>query len=300
MKSSIERIAIIGAGRLGSAFIKALAGLAQFRVDVIIDKDRKRAEILKKNFSASIISDNIFDLKSVDVIIITVPDDAIQLISNELIQLSKKKKVADFVFHTSGAQTCQVLRGLEEFEIEAGSMHPVQTFSGQERDERKLSQIYFGLEGSAKSVEKMIQIVTALQSKYAIISEADKTSWHLACTMASNYIVALLKPVLDILAKIGFNEEQSGEIIYPLVFNSLENIKKRGLHEALTGPIARGDFGTIEKHIQVLSQDFTEYRELYQELGKIALDIGSNHNLLSAETHEKIRQLLNDKDEDDD
>lgn len=300
MVRSIDHVAIIGAGRLGAALIKALAELSQFRISAIIDNNRIHAEKFSRILHDTVLSDQLTDLAPVDTIFIAAPDDAIQSVADELTQIAKKTKIANFVFHMSGSLPSDVLDNLKRYQIEIGSMHPVQSFSGLEDDERRLKNIYFGLEGTENAIDRMAQFVKILHSHYILIPGEAKPLYHLACTIASNYMVALVKPVIEIFEKMGYPETESKKIFFPLVYNSLENIMERSVNEALTGPIARGDEGTIEKHIQILRKFLPAYEDFYRELGKIALDFESVRSKLSAETTRKIRQLLNDKDENDD
>ena len=300
MINSIERIAVVGAGRLGAALLKALTRLSQYKISAVIDININRAEKYARLLDASIYSSNVSDLEPVDLIFITVPDDTIQHIANDLAVLAQQSKITNFVFHASGALSSEIFDSLRKCKIETGSIHPVQAFSGLNDDDKKLSHIYFGIEGTEGAIEKMIQIVTALNSKFLVIPGEQKKSYHLACTLASNYVVALIKPVVEILKKMGFSENEGKQIIFPLLINSIENIKEGSINEALTGPIVRGDIGTIEKHIQILKNSFPDYENVYKELGKIALDFKSVRDGLPAELSGQIRQLLNDKGEDDD
>ncbi|MFZ5516333.1 MAG: Rossmann-like and DUF2520 domain-containing protein [Candidatus Zhuqueibacterota bacterium] len=300
MMTSTERIAVIGAGRLGAALSKALARLPHFRVSSIIDKDIQRAANCARQVNASHFSDTISELKSVDLIFVAVSDDAIPLVADDLVTLARGTKIAHFVFHTSGALSMDVFNGLRPFDIEIGSLHPIQTFAGRSDEAAKLQHIYFGIEGTEKGIARLIEMVTALNSNYLVIPADEKPLYHAACLFASNYVVALMKPVVAIFNHLGFDEMESQSIVYPLALNTLENMKENGLGAALTGPLSRGDIGTITRHIQLIKKHFPEYEAAYKELGRIALKFKSVQTALPAEVFRQIRQLLSDKDEDDD
>jgi len=300
MMTSTERIAVIGVGRLGAALSQAIARLPQFRISCIIDKDIQRAANCARQVNASHFSDTIYKLQPVDLLFVAVSDDAIPQIANDLVFLAREKKIVNYVFHTSGALSMDVFRGLRQFDIEIGSLHPIQTFTGRSDETTKFQRIYFGIDGTEKGIARLIEIVTSLNSSYLVIPAEERPLYHAACLFASNYVTALMRPVTAIFNRLGFLEWESQAIVTPLVLNTLENMKESGLEAALTGPLTRGDIGTVARHIQFLKEHFPEYEAAYKELGQIALNFTSVQAALPAEVFRQIRHLLSDKDEDDD
>ncbi len=286
-----DTMVIIGAGRLGSALARGLKvrGLV---IAGVIDRDLARAEHLADICSAAIASEILDQVPEADIIVIAVPDDEIEGVVSGLQPHARDRGRWQFVFHTSGALTSDILMPLKISGIAGASFHPLQTFAGNDDDWKKLSNIYVGIEGDAAAVQKAVEISRALGSKAILLPKEFKMHYHLACTMASNYLIALLIPVVEMFRKMGFSESQVIDFLFPLLFTTVANLHENGLERALTGPLVRGDVGTLAKHLQVLAADFPDYRGLYQRMGEILISLPSVRERLSEQKYETIMELL--------
>ena len=289
-----NRVAIIGAGRVGSALAKALNEKG-YRIVAIIDKNLSLAEKIRTQIQVEVCSDRISKLIPVDLIFISVQDDSIGTVVNELKVEFENKNLSWFVFHTSGALTSDIFKPIQRYDISTASFHPIQTFLGEKQDYGKLENIYVGIEGEKKAVLFAKEIVNNLGSKPLLIPKEFKPLYHLACAITSNYLNTLLFVVVDLLKEINYSEKETLETLFPLIFTTLENIKENGLNKALTGPIARGDVGTIEKHLSILSKSFSKYKPLYQELGKVAMNYPALLEKMDNQRYQALEKILNFK-----
>ncbi len=287
-----NRIAIIGAGRVGSALAEALNEKG-YRIVAIIDRDLSLAEKFRTQIQVEICSDSISKLIPVDLIFISVPDDSIGTVVNELKVEFEKKNLSGFVFHTSGALTSDIFKPIQKHGISTASFHPIQTFFGEKRDYRKFENIYVGIEGEKKAILVAKKIVNHLGAKPLLIPKEFKPQYHLACTITSNYLNTLLFVVVDLLKEINYSEKETLETLFPLISTTLENIKENGLNKALTGPIARGDVGTVEKHLSILLKNFSEYISLYQELGKVTMNYPAIKEKMDNQKYQALEKILN-------
>ena len=82
-----------------------------------------------------------------------------------------------------------------------------------------------------------------------LVSGEDKALYHAAACMASNYLVTLMFLVEEIYGRIGLSREEAIRAFWPLVKGTFVNIESKGTIASLTGPIARGDGGTVRKHL---------------------------------------------------
>ncbi len=294
MIRSKDKVAIIGIGRLGTALARALYQ-NQYLIVGLIDQHLSHAKRISNVVKAEICSDHIFDLEDVDIIFICVPDDAIDSVVASLKNEFERRRISKFVFHCSGALTSNVFDLLTKFDIACASVHPIQTFAGQDTDWQKLSNIYWGLEGDLKAIDKASEIIEKLKSHTIIINREFKSLYHLACTMASNYLVSLLVPVVDIFKKMNFSEQQTLTIIHPLLSTTISNLKEQGLQGALTGPISRGDIATIIKHIETLTRNLPHFESMYKLHGKNLLNLPAMRERISIEQYEAIKKLLDDQ-----
>ena len=285
-----EKITLIGAGRLGRAFLRMLIE-HQYSVGAVIDVNDEalnKCNFLPQNIILS------KDFKTIPnettCLLIAVPDDSIEEVAKNIthcVTLTKKCVVA----HTSGTHTSDILAALKSTGISTASLHPVQTFPGKKDDWLRLKDIYFSFEGDDVVFDRLAKLIQSMGSKIIKIEKNFKTLYHISCVIASNYLVALLHMATQLAEKSGVSHDEILKVLNPLINATLENISSQGVTDALTGPIARGDVGTIIRHITALQSEAARLLPCYIELGKIALDIakaGSSHVL----DLEKMEQQL--------
>jgi predicted short-subunit dehydrogenase-like oxidoreductase (DUF2520 family) len=106
------------------------------------------------------------------------------------------------------------------------------------------------------------------------------TRYHAAAAMASNYVVALIDAAAALLGRAGIAESDALAAIVPLVQGSVADVAARGTAAALTGPIRRGDRGTVERHLAALA-DSPDLDALYRVLGRRTLDLARRAHALS-------------------
>lgn len=295
MINPTDEIAIIGLGRLGSALAISLHR-SGFSINGLIDRNHSILKPLVRLVKAEVYSDKIIDLKPVAIIFIAVPDDELNVVVNELQDFIEHTKIPKYVYHTSGAVTSDIFDPIRAVGVAGASFHPIQTFSGKKNDWRKFNDIYIGLEGDASALMKASAIIKRLNSFEIMIPKQYKGIYHLACTFASNYLIALIAVVIELFKKMNFSEQETLNIIYPMLLTTVENLKSNGIEEALTGPISRGDWGTIKKHLKILSDEFPDYQSLYRIHGNTLIELKTVIDKLSVEKLNMIRQLLKGED----
>ncbi|NOZ63273.1 MAG: DUF2520 domain-containing protein [Calditrichaeota bacterium] len=288
----INRISIVGSGRVGFALAKALAE-GGFSILGLFDRDPERLEWAKRQDIAEKYSVKLDDLTSGDAIFICVSDDRIRVVARQLAQMFAEKKLVQFAFHCSGSLSADVLQPLSKYGVKIGSMHPVGTFSGAEDDNKKLRGIFWAVEGDELALSAAKSLIRRLQGEFIVLPKSAKPLHHLACTFASNYVNFLLSIVVELYRELGVDEESAQKLIMPLVKTTIENIGKRGLQESLTGPAARGDLGTIEKHLKILSEQFPEFEIIYKKLGGRIFEYPSVMNRLEKNVIQRMKELFN-------
>jgi predicted short-subunit dehydrogenase-like oxidoreductase (DUF2520 family) len=291
MTQNRPKVAIIGCGRLGSALAIAMHH-KKYRIAELIDKRFLSAKRLAGMVNAETYSDKIQDLKAAEIVFIAVPDDAIVPVVSELATWLVATNEMKFLYHTSGTLTSAVFDSLRNYQIAVASVHPIQTFPGSVDDWKRFENCYFGIEGDKTAIELFDTIFKKLGSKSITIPREFKSHYHLACTIASNFLVALMTPVTALFQKGNFSEQQVFEILSPLITTTLANLKNDGSEAALSGPILRGDTSTIERHLQILSKELPSYVSLYQFMAKILLEFNTVKENLTKEQYESLTQLL--------
>jgi len=266
--SQKEILGFIGAGRVGSA-LSRLFRLHGFDISSIIDRDIAKAQDCQKECGAWTNSNNIEEIDSkATIIFIAVPDYAVEKVGLALAGITDFNSDA-VVVHTSGVLSSDVLLPLKKKKILTCSFHPC--FSFTENSKGNLENIPIALEGDSNGCSRLEKLTRAIGAEPFLISKHDKLLYHTGCTIASNYLVALMTIVQEILAQM--KQSKDIEIVLPMVHATLDNIERAGVDHALTGPILRGDVKTIEKHLEALKELGPELTSAYIALGQITLTI---------------------------
>lgn len=263
-------VAIIGAGRAGRALALALTRAA---VPVIVCARRKSS--LPADITCSL-EPWTPALERADIILVAVPDDAIEDVAQRL----KEASIASAaVLHCSGLRDRSALAVLEGRTAGLGSFHPLQTLAGDTDAAERLKAAYAVLEGDAGAVTAGRRLASLLGMEALEIKAANKPLYHAAAVIVSNYTVALSALAERLALAAGIPPDAAGRIFLPLLEGTWRNLEMRGTTDALTGPIVRGDAGTVRAHLEALDG---EARRLYAVMGLEALRVARTGGLPEA------------------
>ena len=265
------KIGFIGAGKAGVTLGKyfSLHGIEiTGYYSRHIQSAREAAE-----FTAADIYERASDLLAdSDVLFLTVPDDAIAGCYRELCR-SVGSIQGKIFCHASGAMTAEAAFP----EIEAAgaygySVHPLFAISDRFSAYSQLADVFFTLEGSAGRRDFMLEWLTAAGLTVQSIEAACKARYHAAAAIVSNQVVALFEEGRRMLEECGFQPEAAQKALKPLFLGNAAQVAEKGAVRALTGPVQRGDTGTLAKHLAVFkdSRDRLLYLLLSRELVKLA------------------------------
>jgi predicted short-subunit dehydrogenase-like oxidoreductase (DUF2520 family) len=280
---------IIGLGMVGTA-IGHLLREAGHQITTISDKSPAALKKAKPYTGGKIFRTLQEALNNADCILITTPDDAISSACRQIAHSSVIK--GKFVFHMSGAGGLDLLDTAKNAGAYVASIHPLQSFSSVDNAISNIPKSYFGITADKKAKTRAKKIVLDLGGIPLFISDKQKPLYHAAACFSSNYLVSLMNTVETIYQVIGIGEKEAKKAYLPLVYGSLKNIEKSGCVHALTGPIARGDFSTIKKHIKAINNTLPQYSLLYSSLGEITVKMAKQKGGLNARQAKIIDELL--------
>jgi predicted short-subunit dehydrogenase-like oxidoreductase (DUF2520 family) len=286
------KAAIIGTGRLGTSLGNALAR-AGVEIAGLADTDLKAARRAKKIIGAGRpTSDAAAAAREADVIFIAVPDDALSAVVDRLAAdgFAGRGKT---IFHTSGAESAARLAPLARRGAATGSFHPAQAFSRPATPAAHFRGVVFGLEGAPRAVRTGKILARRLGGHPLVLSPEQKTLYHAACVLASNLFVPLFDLAVQTMAAAGVPTPQAKRALLPLIEGTLRNVKHFNAAEALTGPLARLDFGTIERQLKALRR-VPQAREAYRTIGGAALELLKKRGA-AASSIKRLRALLEEK-----
>jgi predicted short-subunit dehydrogenase-like oxidoreductase (DUF2520 family) len=226
-----------------------------------------------------------------DCIIITTSDDAIASVCYEICQrgvIVPGKKV----IHMSGAGGLDLLSPAAKAGAHVASIHPLQSFASIEGAINSIPGSTFGITADSEIRDWAEQMVHDLRGNPFTIADEDKPLYHVAACLASNYLTTLIHNVEGIYQSLGMTPAEALQAFWPLVRGTMQNIENNGTVQALTGPISRGDAGTVARHLAALRESFPTLLPLYCTLGKETISLGMKKKTLNPDKAEIIKKLL--------
>jgi predicted short-subunit dehydrogenase-like oxidoreductase (DUF2520 family) len=305
-KNQRPTVAIIGVGRVGHAFANALQS-AGYPIAALVFRNASRARKSRKQFPQANFPDTVFlgseqldRLPATDVLLITTPDDVIAETAQKVADLLKggrpngKRRA---VMHTSGALSSEVLSPLASAGFSVASIHPLVAIDPAD-GVAALRGGFYCIEGQKRAVSFAKSIALDLGGTPILIKSEQKALYHLAALMASPHLVALFDLALELMVMSGVEWEDARKMLLPLVESTVKNLHARPPSAALTGTFARGDIGTVERHLKALSKktprEASGALEVYKLLGSRSLQL-AKVNGLDPKKVKQIAKLLKGK-----
>lgn len=288
------RVGIIGAGRVGCAIAIALKEKG-YIISGVYSKSADSANYLNNMLDLTLSNELIETVINSEAIFITTSDKAIRDIADQITcQVGKFDISCKTFFHCSGALNSEEMNVLSQIGASVGSLHPIQTFADKENGWKGLNDICFGFEGSDEAKTYAEEIVKALNSRMLIINKDGKVLYHAAACILSNYMVTLSFMAEGLFEKIGLNSEIGLKAFMPLMEKTLDNIKENGSLNALTGPVSRGDYAVVERHLKELDEKSPDLSYAYKILGIKTVEAAFKKGSLDNEGIRKLNQLFKD------
>lgn len=253
---------VLGAGRLGSALAAALTAAGIGRVEVG-SRRPEQARALAAALGIEATSPAAM-VERCDIIFLTVPDAAITQAARDL-----PWRAGQAVVHCSGALGLDALGAAAARSAVTGCLHPLQTFpaGGSPAQAPALFRgIVCGIESNDTSLGARLEAITAgLGARPIRLEGVDRALYHAAAVLVSNDVVALAAAATRTWTQAGLPASAAREALAPLLLAAAGNVGRLPLVEALTGPVARGDVATVERHLRAL-EVAPELREIYRRL----------------------------------
>ena len=259
------RFNLIGAGRLGKqwGYVLLQNGLGQLQG--VYNQRLQSAESVVQQLGMGQAVTSLNTLPPAEITFITVPDDCIVEITNALLS-AKVLSAGNVVVHCSGVLSAEVLAPLRATGCYVASVHPLKAFTNQQGDKNIFHDCDIVIEGDGFALKQVTSLLAPLAARFITIASGNKSLYHAACVMASNYLVTLAAESVALLHQAGIEPELAQAMTLRLMQNNLDNIsQKKSPAEALTGPIARGDLATIQLHLKAIKSPLTQ--ALYRAAG---------------------------------
>ena len=280
-------LGIVGAGAVGTALGVALAR-AGWPITAVASRDPARRERFSQLVGGTrAFADATAILDEAELIILAVPDDALAGLAGGLRLYSGQALV-----HTSGALGAEVLLPAMAAGTQIGSFHPLVAFADTERAVAALHGATVAVEGDDQLVGLLAEMAEAIGATAVRLAPGSKSAYHAAAVLAAGGFDALLDAIAELGRVAGLDEASSLAIYGPLIEQTLGNARALGIRAALTGPITRGDAGTLRAHLATLQALAPGVLDLYRAAAEREIALAVDRGALTTDAVGGLRDAL--------
>ncbi|MEO7981908.1 MAG: DUF2520 domain-containing protein [Sporichthyaceae bacterium] len=280
-------VGIVGAGRVGVVLGAALvqAGHRVVAVSGVSDASRRRAEALLPGVPVLPPTEV---LAAAELALLTVPDDVLPVLVEGL-AAADEVRAGQLVVHTSGRYGTAVLDPVTRLGALPLALHPAMTFTGRAEDLDRLAGACFGVTAPDPLRPIAEVLVVEMGGDPQWVEEDARPLYHAALAGGANHLATLVNESVDLLRRCGVAEPE--RLLAPLLGASLDNALRSG-DSALTGPVARGDAGTVAAHVAVLREVSPDTAAAYVAMARLTADRALAAGLLKPEAAEALLDAL--------
>ncbi|WP_366180382.1 DUF2520 domain-containing protein [Actinomyces timonensis] len=287
-------VGVISAGRVGAVLGSALRAVEHQVVGVhaVSQASRERAEMLLPGVPVLEVESII---ERAELVLLAVPDDALGPLVQGLADLSRWQP-GQLVVHTSGAHGIGILEPARLCGAIPLAIHPAMTFSGWSTDIARLTGCPMAVTAPAAVLPIAQALAVELGGEPFVLEESARPAYHAALAHGANHLVTLVTQAVRALEAAGVPD--GAATLRPLLTAALDGALHEG-ESSLTGPIARGDAGTITCHLTALEaledssgDGLNDVTATYRALARATADRRESVGLLGAEQADAIRRAL--------
>jgi predicted short-subunit dehydrogenase-like oxidoreductase (DUF2520 family) len=280
-------IGIVGAGAVGTALGVALSR-SGWPIHAIASRDPdRRAHAQALTAASRAFAEAQALVEEVELIIVAIPDDALVPFAAHTRMYSGQAMV-----HTSGALDADVLAPAMAAGTQVGAFHPLVAFAETERAVADLHGATIAIEADDQLADLLARMAEAVGGRPVRLVPGSKAAYHAAAVLAAGGLVALLDAIVELGRVAGLDEAGAMTIYGPLIDGTLANARALGVDAALTGPITRGDTGTLGGHLAALRAHAPDALDLYRAAAEREIAIASRRGTLAPERAAALRSTL--------
>jgi predicted short-subunit dehydrogenase-like oxidoreductase (DUF2520 family) len=282
------KIAVVGAGRVGTA-VAVLLSRAGHRIVAVTGRGptRSRADA---HLPGVPVLDPPEAVRAAGVVLIGLPDDLIESAVGELAGVGAWRS-GSFVGHMSGARGLDVLAGASSAGAHPFALHPLQTFADVGNALERIPGCSIAVTAADEPTWLVAErLADDLLGESFRLPDELRPLYHAAAVFASNYVVTASGVASDLLAAAGVPDPVRA--MYPLQAATLANVSDLGPAQALTGPIVRGDAGTVERNLEALEAHAPQTVAAYVAMGRLATALARRSGRLPEEGAMAVAEVL--------
>jgi predicted short-subunit dehydrogenase-like oxidoreductase (DUF2520 family) len=281
------KIGFIGAGTVGTALAVRLEEQG-YRVIAVASRTHASAmRLAEMTNNCRIYDSNQEVADAAELVFITTPDDAIAPVTAQI-----NWHRGQNVVHCSGADSLDILEHAKKAGSLTGGFHPLQTFADIGYAIENIPGSTFALEADEPLLSTLKEMALALYGRWIELKPGDKILYHAAAVIACNYVITLVKLATDLWQTFRIPVPEATQALLPLLRGTINNLNNVGLPQCLTGPVARGDVGTIKKHLIALETTAPSLLPVYKELGFQTVPVALAKGRIDEQKAEELRELF--------
>jgi predicted short-subunit dehydrogenase-like oxidoreductase (DUF2520 family) len=282
------RIAVIGAGRVGTA-IAVLLGRAGHDVVAVSGRAATHGRAGRYLPGVPVVEPAEASAKG-ELVVVSVPDDDLGSIVGG-IAATGGFRPGQWVVHTSGALGLDVLDGAHAAGAGRLAVHPLQTLPDVERAIDRIPGCVVAVTADDEDGYRVAESLAGdLGGSPFRLADELRPLYHAAAVFASNYLVATSSVAERLLAEAGMTDPSRA--MGPLQRATLDNIEALGSAAALTGPAVRGDAGTVERHLEALAGRMPDAVAAYVTMARVALELATRSGRLGPDGRTAVEAVL--------
>ncbi len=288
------KIGVISAGKVGAVLGAALRAAGHTIVGAYArsDASMERLESLLPGVPAVEIEDI---AAAADMILLAVPDDELGPLVDGMARLDLFRQ-GHLVVHVAGRYGTSVLTPAVQTGAIALALHPAMTFTGTSLDLKRLIDCPIAVTGNAMFLPIGEALAVEMEGRAVVVAEEDRGLYHAALCHGANHLVTLVTQAMRMLEAAGI--EDPGGYLGPLVEASLDGALRSG-EALLTGPVVRGDAGTVADHLHAIDAlaatgDYAEIPVTYRSLAWATATRAGQRRVLRAEMVEEMGKALSE------
>jgi predicted short-subunit dehydrogenase-like oxidoreductase (DUF2520 family) len=287
-------VGVVGAGRVGSVLGAALARVGHRVVAVSAGTEASLARAAELLPGTPVLPPDEV-VRRAELVVLAVPDDALEDLVAGL-AATGAWQAGQLVAHTSGRHGLEVYAPAAGHHVLGMAIHPAMTFSGTAIDLDRLADCCFGVTAPEPLRPAAEALVLEVGGEPVWVEESQRAMYHAALTHGANHLVTLTAQAMQALEAAGV--ESPARVLTPLVTAALDNALRSG-DGALTGPVARGDAGTVAEHLRQLQRLPPDVRPTYLALARATAERALASGRLRPHAAEPLLDILASDQESD-
>jgi predicted short-subunit dehydrogenase-like oxidoreductase (DUF2520 family) len=290
------KIAIVGAGVLGTSLAMLLQRSGHSLV-ALCSRTKKKTKSAAAHLQGKVevVGDPGLAAMGADLVLLAVPDREIEGVAAQVVGGGALRRGA-VVAHFAGGLPSSLLDAVHSVGALRGALHPLQTFADVDTAVRLLPETYFSVEGDPEAVDVLRALVVGIGGHVVTLSAEKKALYHAGAVAASNFVVTLVDFAVGLLVQAGVPHGEALPALLPLLRGTVANLEVVGLPGALTGPIARGDTLTLERHMEALRKAPGDLVRLYRELARKNVELALRKGTVDKAMAQRILDVLAEDD----